>query len=104
MEGAAGTQRLPVSFDPGSGKSGKDALTIWRERDAKQRFPTLVFSGPALSTAADGRANAVVATTDINQQGEIFEYALAVIVERPGGRQFRKIDDPRIINGGIGNQ
>ncbi len=100
--GAAGRERLPVSFDPGSGRSGKDALAIWREGDARQRFPSLVFSGPALSTSADGRANAVVATTDANQEREIFEYSIAVVVQRRNGRQFRKVHDPRIKNGGIG--
>ncbi len=99
--GAAGRQqRLRVSFDPGSGHSGRAALKIWREGDATREFPS-AFNDPALSTSADDRANAVVATTDTNLLPEVFKYSLGVVVERPSGRQFRKVDDPRIRNGGV---
>lgn len=98
--GVAGVQHLPVSFDPGSGNSGRVALKIWREGDATREFPS-AFNAPALSTSADGRANAVVTTTDTNLLPEVFKYSLGVVVERPGGRQFRKVDDPRIRNGGV---
>lgn len=101
VHGVAGVQHLPVSFDPGSGDSGRNALTIWREGDARQRFPSLVFDDPALSTSAGGRANAVVATTDTNQLPEVYKYSLGVVVTRTSGRQFRKVDDPRIRNGGV---
>lgn len=101
VDGSAGMQRLPISFDPGSGRSAQDAFAVWREGDARRRFPSPVFNHPALSTSADGRANAVISITDQNERPQVFEYSLAVLVRRSNGRKFRKVHDPRIRNGGV---
>jgi hypothetical protein len=97
-------ERMPVSFHLGGRPHGKDVLAIWRETDAKRKFP-FMFSGPALSpVSGEEKLYTTVATTDTNQDREIYQYCLAVGVHLPDGSVLRKADDPRIKNGGVGQE
>ncbi len=95
--------KFEISFLVADAADGKETLWIWHEKGGTRgRYQGSTFSGFALSPDhATNKQHMVLAVTNANEKAQTYQYKLSVGVITPDGIK-RISHDPRIINGGSG--
>lgn len=92
-----------ISFLVSDAADGHETLWVWHEKDQPGRYHGQVFTGFALSPDhTTNKRHMVLTVSNANATAGTYQYKLAVGVITKGGIE-RVSHDPRIINGGIGN-
>lgn len=95
--------RYEISFLVADGADGKESLWIWHEKSPTHgRYNGQTFGGFALSPDhRSGKQHMVLAVSNANDKRENYHYKLAVgVITKDGIKRISH--DPRIINGGTG--